>query len=126
MNQMMNIQILPLSVALFMGTVCFIAAEDNDRFDQLKLEGARRSTLVDQSFKLEGDLVPKPQLDAFRDDILPVLNQHCVPCHGPDKSKGRFRIDTLDPNLLEGNDVDWWLDVQAALANGEMPPPEES
>lgn len=43
-------------------------------------------------------------------------------CHGPKKSKGKFRIDTLDPDLMNGDDVDWWLEVLDVLSNGEMPP----
>ena len=35
---MMNIRILRLCMALFMGGVCFLAAEDIDRFDQLKVD----------------------------------------------------------------------------------------
>ena len=104
-----------------------VSAGDVLRFDAFKVEGARRSTLLDPGALAVGEgLVPHPRLDQFREVISPILNQHCVSCHGPEKSKGRFRIDRLDPNLMEGNDVDWWLDVQAALANGEMPPPEES
>jgi hypothetical protein len=34
-------------------------------------------------------------------------------------------FDTLDPNLLHGDDVDWWLEVMAVLSNGEMPPADE-
>ncbi|MEC7881518.1 MAG: DUF1592 domain-containing protein [Verrucomicrobiota bacterium] len=43
-------------------------------------------------------------------------------CHGPLKQKGEFRIDTLDPNLLKGKDVKWWLEVFDVISNGEMPP----
>ena len=46
----------------------------------------------------------------------------CYPCHGPDKQKGDFRIDTLNPNLVEGGDELWWLDVMDVVTNGEMPP----
>lgn len=104
-----------------------VAAEDGVSFEVLKVEGARRSKLRDQrSVPDGGSLAPKPQLDSFRKEIYPILNQHCIPCHGPEKSKGHFRMDTLNPNFVEGSDVDWWLDVQGVLANGEMPPPDES
>ena len=45
-------------------------------------------------------------------------------CHGPEKQKAKFRVDTLDPDLLKGKDVSWWLEVQGVLTNGEMPPPD--
>jgi len=31
----------------------------------------------------------------FEKDILPVFKQHCVKCHGKDKPKGKFRLDTF-------------------------------
>lgn len=39
--------------------------------------------------------------------------------------EGHLRIDTLDPDLLHGADVDWWLEVLSVVGNGEMPPADE-
>ncbi len=58
----------------------------------------------------------------FKKHVAPVLTKTCVACHGPKKAKGKFRIDTLDPDLMQGGDVDWWLEVLDVLSNGEMPP----
>jgi YHS domain-containing protein/uncharacterized membrane protein len=48
---------------------------------------------------------PKPrdfaQLHAFSDVIEPALQKNCVACHGPEKSKGKLRMDSLDA-LLKG------------------------
>ncbi|MDG2400336.1 MAG: DUF1592 domain-containing protein [Akkermansiaceae bacterium] len=65
---------------------------------------------------------PSANLATFKKDIAPILTKTCVQCHGPKKAKGKFRIDTLDPNLIEGGDLDWWLEVFDALSNDEMPP----
>ena len=65
---------------------------------------------------------PVPNLQVFRKDIAPVLKRACVHCHGPKKQKGKFRVDTLNPDLLEGGDVKWWLEVFDVVSNGEMPP----
>ena len=65
---------------------------------------------------------PKANLENFRKTIGPVLQRVCVGCHGPEKQKGKFRVDTLDPNLLKGKDVNWWLEVFDVIGNGEMPP----
>ena len=65
---------------------------------------------------------PKADLDGFRKEVEPVLKRACVSCHGPDKQKGKFRVDTLDPDLLNGADVSWWLEVFGVIGNGEMPP----
>jgi mono/diheme cytochrome c family protein len=66
--------------------------------------------------------VPKANLSEFRKDIGPVLKAACVECHGPNKQKGKFRIDTLNPDLLNGEHVSWWLEVFGVIGNGEMPP----
>ena len=70
-------------------------------------------------------LSPKVNLEQFESEIQPILKAHCIPCHGPDKSKARLRIDELNPNLVKGNDADWWLEVQSVISNGEMPPDDE-
>lgn len=66
--------------------------------------------------------VPKAKLAAFRTRVEPVLKRVCVGCHGPEKQKGKLRIDALDPDLLKGKDVNWWLEVFDMISNGEMPP----
>lgn len=100
--------------------------------DQLKAEGASRSKyLLHQKnpgangVNVDSNvLVPKANVEAFQREIQPLLEQTCVQCHGPDAQEGNIRIDTLDPDLANGKDVDWWLEVQAVLSNGEMPPPD--
>lgn len=69
--------------------------------------------------------IPEPDLRTFQNEIHPLLEVACVQCHGPDKQKGKFRVDTLDPNLHKGGDVDWWLEVQTVLSNHEMPPEDD-
>ena len=64
-------------------------------------------------------------LKTFKGEIQPLLAEACVGCHGPKKQKGKFRVDTLNPDLLNGGDKDWWLEVVDVLTNGEMPPPDE-
>ena len=61
-------------------------------------------------------------LSVFHSSIRPALEQSCLHCHGPEKQKGQFRIDTLNPDLMKGGDKDWWLEVMDVLSNGEMPP----
>jgi mono/diheme cytochrome c family protein len=66
--------------------------------------------------------VAAANLNDFKNLIAPALKTSCVTCHGPDKQKGQFRVDTLDPDLLKGRDVSKWLKVFDAVSNGEMPP----
>ncbi len=67
---------------------------------------------------------PRANLSAFDSTIKPLLQQHCVDCHGPETTEGNIRIDTLDPDLLTGADTDWWSEIFAVITKGEMPPPE--
>ena len=101
------------------------ASEKALGLEAVRDEGIRRSGLRARKTASVDSTVPKAGIDQFREAVEPILVKHCVPCHGPEKSKARLRIDTLDPDLLNGSDVDWWLEVSAVLGNGEMPPPEE-
>ena len=40
-------------------------------------------------------------LKLFEAKIRPILAEHCVGCHGPEKQKGKLRLDTRE-NLLKG------------------------
>lgn len=94
--------------------------------DDLKAAGATRSSYRKHQQRPVVTDTPQPELAAFRKDIRPVLEHACVRCHGPETQEGRLRIDTLDPDLLHGSDVGWWLEVAAVLSNGEMPPADEA
>lgn len=72
----------------------------------------------------EGDL-PRGNIAQFDSTIRPLLEKNCIDCHGPDTSEGSFRIDTLDPDLTNGPDTDWWSEIYAVVTKGEMPPPDD-
>jgi mono/diheme cytochrome c family protein len=42
----------------------------------------------------------------FEAKIRPILHEHCVGCHGPDKQKGKLRLDTREGLLKGGMDED--------------------
>jgi cytochrome c553 len=70
----------------------------------------------------------------FESKVRPVLVQHCVPCHGPEKSKSALRLDTGEgvyrggsrgPAVKPGK-ADESLLYQAVSGKGELEmPPEE-
>ncbi len=64
-------------------------------------------------------------LNGFKQYVAPTFKSTCIQCHGPDKQKGDFRVDTLNPNLLTGGDVNKWLEIFDVISNGEMPPPDK-
>ncbi len=62
---------------------------------------------------------------AFKTSVAPFLTQHCIKCHGPDKQKNELRLDVLDSDLINGQNVQVWNDIRAALLAGEMPPAKQ-
>ena len=44
-------------------------------------------------------IVPKANVAFFQKSVGPTLKKNCLACHGPEKSKGRLRIDQLNPDL---------------------------
>lgn len=93
--------------------------------EEVKVAGATGSTYIQQRPLVVDAEIPQANLAAFTKTIEPILQRSCVQCHGDETEEGNIRIDTLDPNLVQGKDVDWWLEVLAVLSNGEMPPPDE-
>jgi len=63
--------------------------------------------------------------DRYPNNLRKILEQHCVKCHGPDKTKGKLRIDTLDADFINGKDAAHWFDVLNELNTGAMPPDDE-
>lgn len=71
----------------------------------------------------------------FESEVRPLLVQHCVPCHGPDKSKSALRLDSGEgvyrggsrgPAVRPGNAGESLL-YQAVSGQGELEmPPEET
>jgi len=39
---------------------------------------------------------------AFTQDILPIFQKSCVGCHGPEKAKGKIRLDSLESVIKGG------------------------
>ncbi|MGB7342892.1 MAG: DUF1592 domain-containing protein [Pirellulaceae bacterium] len=70
--------------------------------------------------------VANRRLQLYEKSIKPLLRQACFDCHSGDSVEGNFRVDKLDPDLVDGDDIAWWLEVYSVLSKGEMPPPESS
>ena len=61
----------------------------------------------------------------FEKDVKPLLQKHCFSCHGPEKQKGDLRLDSLEPDMVNGNAGETWHDALDMLNRGEMPPEKE-
>jgi len=79
-------------------------------------------------------------LKLFEAKIRPILAEHCVGCHGPDKQKGKLRLDTREGLLkggmdeekvvkvIEPGDPDKSMIIEAINYKNEdiqMPPPKK-
>ncbi len=63
----------------------------------------------------------------YEKTIKPFLQEHCVRCHGPEKQKGEFRMDTQLPNnFLDPAAKEKWGEVVNMLNGYEMPPKKEA
>lgn len=109
--------------------ICLPLCADDKMLEELKKSGWSRSRFrhsEDNSINGAKESLnrPQPRLTEYREDIGPILNKVCIDCHGPTEQEGNLRLDTLDPNLHTGTDVDWWKEVFAVTSKGEMPPPD--
>ena len=53
------------------------------------------------------------------------LEEHCKQCHGPEKQKGKFRVDDLPFVIEDLQNAERWQKILNSLNSGEMPPEEE-
>lgn len=59
---------------------------------------------------------------AFQRTVAPLIETHCIDCHGPDTQKANLRLDSLKPDLFDERTMATWTTVFDKLAAGEMPP----
>jgi|GEM_PF-2250572 len=108
-------------------TLLFTSLEgmEEPSLEQIKAKAALESKYLSTAPAPKNTGIQKADLEGFISHIKPILEGSCLECHGPDRQRGDFRIDTLDPDLVQGEDADWWLEVIELMSNGEMPPPDE-
>lgn len=93
--------------------------------DEVKAAGALRSSFRQHQPRPSSTKTPQPRIAEFHKHVEPILKKTCLQCHGSENQEGDFRIDSLDPNLVRGEDVNWWVEVLDVLSNSEMPPPDQ-
>jgi mono/diheme cytochrome c family protein len=54
--------------------------------------------------------------------VKPFLTRHCVTCHGTEKAKGDFRVDTLAPDFAAPRTAMRWEEIMGRVNSGDMPP----
>jgi len=59
--------------------------------------------------------------DEFKDRIQPFLTTYCTSCHGPEKQKGKIRVDHLTASMSDRKEAELWSRMLEAIEFGEMP-----
>ena len=54
------------------------------------------------------------------------IREHCIRCHGPEKTKGDLRLDQLDTDFGKPSVFERWREVVSRTQSGEMPPKKEA
>jgi hypothetical protein len=57
--------------------------------------------------------------------VKPFIKKSCIRCHGPEKQKGKLRLDELPLKISNDSIAAHWQDVLDTLNAGDMPPEEE-
>lgn len=61
----------------------------------------------------------------FAQIVQPFIKDHCASCHGPEKQKGKLRLDTLANDFADPLVVAKWKEVVNSINGHEMPPEDE-
>jgi hypothetical protein len=61
----------------------------------------------------------------FSKVVQPFLKAYCTSCHGPEKQKGKLRLDTLKADFSDPLVAEKWKEVVNSVNGHEMPPEEE-
>ena len=65
-------------------------------------------------------------LYTYEKDVRPILDAHCIKCHGAEKQKGKLRFDTLSTDFLKDRAAaETWHDASDQVKLAEMPPEDE-
>jgi mono/diheme cytochrome c family protein len=66
--------------------------------------------------------IAAPESSTFDAKVRPLIEAHCVDCHGADVQKAGLRLDTLAADFADEKTAAVWTRVFDKVASGEMPP----
>jgi len=59
---------------------------------------------------------------SFNAKVKPLIEAHCVICHGPETQKANLRLDNLATDVRDERIANVWTNVYDKLVSGAMPP----
>jgi mono/diheme cytochrome c family protein len=83
--------------------ILIIAIAGCASFSLVTLQAAEKEK---KNIKVDVSKLPPPataQGVTYEKDIKPMFNKSCIKCHGPEKQKGKLRLDSL-PAVLKGGE----------------------
>ncbi|MFP6892361.1 MAG: DUF1587 domain-containing protein, partial [Opitutales bacterium] len=57
--------------------------------------------------------------------VKSFIKKNCIHCHGPEKQKGKLRLDQMPLSMSNDSIAQHWQDVLDTLNAGDMPPEDE-
>jgi len=66
-----------------------------------------------------------PDIQSYEETILPILDKYCMDCHDEETNKGKFSLEHIDPNVLNGDNIEQWRLVEEQVFFGDMPPKDK-
>ena len=105
-------------------------SQAGDSQEQTMLQEQAKRKELENAKVLTADGQPIAELTlqdetAFKQTVQPFITKHCVSCHGPEKQKGKLRLDTLGTDFTKSVTAGTWIEVMDKMNLGEMPPEEE-
>ena len=110
------------SITVFLLLIASFSHAEEATLQELKSAAAAKSKYLAGDADSISKQAPRADLEKFQREIAPILANACTECHGAEKQKAKFRVDTLNPDLIQGEDADWWLEIMDVMSNDEMPP----
>src|SRR5262249_42977718 len=74
---------------------------------------------------LFADETQPPDEKTFTEVIRPLLQKHCVRCHGADKPKAGLRVDRLGADMFQEKSAAVWHEIADRGNSGALPPKNE-
>jgi len=59
---------------------------------------------------------------SFVASVKPLLQSHCIDCHGPDEAQAGLRLDLLKDDFRNQETAAKWIRIHDRIVAGEMPP----
>ncbi len=83
------------------------------------------SLLLGCVFCSSADAVSSSGASVFENDVIPLLESHCLNCHSTRKQKGELDLEQFQSHAEAKSKTSIWLKVIEQVQLGEMPPKDE-